>query len=437
MRILRISGVGRLVWAVPSLIVALPYFFVWNTATLMDSALWSAVLGLLILAVLDERPRWIVGLSVGAALARPESMLVVPFVLLYATWSHPCEWRAGARAYAPALVAFLGAIAALTVFRLGYFGYPLPNTYYAKFSTDFSYEMTNGIAYILTWAIRDIWPVPMLLLAAGSITQRDGRPAAVLSAGALVIIVATTVSGGDHFAGHRFVQPAVPLLLGLGTLRFSTLWEASGVRQRWTLLPVALCTLATLALVRWSGPPHADTMDKHFSVLEQGRKLGAALSERFPSNPLVGHVAVGGIGYAYAGPILDLEGLNWTAMAHSEVDRTGRFKDHEAFDESIFWQRPPSLLLPHQVSASHLDGSRFLCDDDGWWQVYLHFLPGLLIADRFYDRFGLAIVAEDSSGMPIIAFVDRSWRPAQDVEWLEWNHCRSGPSSIPDPSILR
>ena len=57
-------------------------------------------------------------------------------------------WRSGLRTALLPAATFGAALLALLLFRLGYFGYPLPNTYYAKVSPDLPTNLWNGGAYL-------------------------------------------------------------------------------------------------------------------------------------------------------------------------------------------------------------------------------------------------------------------------------------------------
>lgn len=56
---------------------------------------------------------------------------------------------------APSAVVLLIVLALLTAFRLAYFGYPLPNTYYAKVSPSLAYNLEQGTLYLVRYIISD------------------------------------------------------------------------------------------------------------------------------------------------------------------------------------------------------------------------------------------------------------------------------------------
>jgi hypothetical protein len=428
--LLKLAGVGKLLLAGAAIPLFLPYFLVWNTVTLMETALWAAVISVLVVAIIRDLRWWALALSVISPLVRPEAMLVVPGMLLLSTWSHPEGWRRGLTRSAPALFGVFLSVGALTLWRLWYFGYPLPNTYYAKVSTDISYELFNGFVYVVGWLGEEVWPIPALLAAGFWVGRRADRIPAVLSACALWFLMVTVASGGDHFAGGRFLQPAIPILVVIGLISVSRLWRRKPRKISRRVLMAAYLPLTVLFVLRWGRMPDEVTMADHFFAAEIGRVIGQVLSDRFPSLPTIGSVAVGGIGFNYQGTVLDLEGLNWTKMAHSGSDRRGRYPDHEAFDDGVFWESPPTVVVPAFLNPDLESEGRYLCEEDGWWDTYLLYLPGLLTSDRFFRHYDLGILAEDSRGIEIMAFVERTWAAEQGIRRLNWDHCRPGTASI-------
>ena len=66
----------------------------------------------------------------------------------------------------PPAFAYAVTLTALTVWRLHYFGYPFPNTYYAKVSASIGQNIYRGLVYIHTLLLRI--PAGRVYLRAGS-----------------------------------------------------------------------------------------------------------------------------------------------------------------------------------------------------------------------------------------------------------------------------
>ncbi|MFT7623265.1 MAG: hypothetical protein ACI9WU_002444 [Myxococcota bacterium] len=151
----------------------------------------------------------------GAALAltRPDGALLVAGIgggwalLAGSTW--PKRILRGLQAGAGGLM----AVAAVTAFRVQYYGEWLPNTYYAK-SADMPW-WDQGWVYVGMLLARD-WVLPALGAIALALTLRARRispgPAAVFGATAALFTIYVARSGGDFMFARRLI-PALPLAL--------------------------------------------------------------------------------------------------------------------------------------------------------------------------------------------------------------------------------
>ena len=366
-----------------------PKFVIWTTLTLMDIGLWcfTLTLGTLVFAkaASSQKPlspavtRSLCGCLVLALLTRPEAMLIGLVWLaglgLGRQISHRDstgnEASSGRSAFGQALrdclapaIAYLLILGGLTCFRRAYFGYPLPNTYYAKVSPDVLYNLKLGLGYLRDFFLDQPWAgVGCLVLGLGacrflatsfnlvkrSSSSRQLLQADVIALSAVAAVGAPVLTGGDHFALYRFFQPAWPLLLIAGVFPLLA-WIAGKLssRPRWLtalLLGLLLATFYTCQRPWWNGI--GPEIQVEFDYARSGRELGNQLNRLFPAEkkPSLGIITTGGIGYAYNGPLVDLMGLNSVRMGHSPGDRRGD-KNHAAFDREVFFQLSPDLVDP-------------------------------------------------------------------------------------------
>jgi len=407
------------------LVFSSPAYVLWTTITLMDTCLWGTLLALATYACLapsSSRPGHaaLAALAALMVMARPESMVVVPlFVVLWGLR----QWEAGAgrRALgAGALYAavFAATLAGLTVFRMAYFGVPLPNTYYAKVSPALAYNVFHGLSYARSYlqssAIASIavavalvvvvWRVVTLLRPArGSAARAPGfspfEAVAWVSAGLLVVPV---VTGGDHFMLFRFYQPAYPvfcltLVLGAARLGLADRARAALGRLHGAAAPVMALAVLSLGAVwvfdfdqqpTWLGLLKAQPMRHEFRIADRGVRRGAGFAELFsrePRLPSIGVIAAGGIKRTYPGTIIDLMGLNNTLVAHSKGDRRG-VRSHAAFQKPLFYELDPDILVLDPEGPAPLDGFENLV------------LKGLLGDREFNDRYVFADVRKAGWG---------------------------------------
>ena len=127
-----------------SLIFSTPSYIIWNTISLMENALWSTLLFIASILVLKKDADSISSQAafnfviVLLLLTRPEAYLwVFVFIfILFARYFFNGDLD-NVNVFRPTVIALV-VMLSLTVFRMIYFGYPLPNTYYAKVSSSIS-----------------------------------------------------------------------------------------------------------------------------------------------------------------------------------------------------------------------------------------------------------------------------------------------------------
>ena len=392
LRALTADGTRPESWIRPCLLVmiawviASPAFIVWTTISLMDTSLWcfmfASSVAIVLSEIADHAPSRL-RLSIMASLAglmpiaRPEGFALVPIVILtYALGRrmHTSKWRDVLPClFVPALV-WLVVLTCITTFRVVYFGFPLPNTYYAKVSPDTLANVAAGMQYLAKFVRQH----SLVMLVLGAITaglvlnaklaativvhgrigaDRSGKRSRLRLAHFVVSLISTVglvlplYGGGDHFEGFRFYQPLWPILiLPLILLGHDVVAELTTItwdrhRLSWTVSVASVPLLFGLVGMPWPTQPRDELLDE-FLIAQGGRRLGSALNRLFPEgHPRVGVTAAGGVQYTYRGPVFDLLGLNHVAMGHSPGRRLG-YKNHAAFDKDVFWSVQPSLVLP-------------------------------------------------------------------------------------------
>ncbi len=233
----------------------------------------------------------------------------------------------------PALAVVLG----LTLFRLGYYGEPLPNTFYAK--TTQSGAALRGLRYL--WLHLLDHPVQWGAALLGAALLRRVALARALVGAALVHLAYVVWVGGDFKPTGRFVMPVLPLLAALG---------AAGLLASPRLArPRVLGMLVVLLGVRgaqvfavcqeWADIRHAN--------MEARRTLGLFLRGAVPPDTLMAIHSAGAVPY-YAGlPTIDMWGLTDHHIARAPVPDFGAgMAGHERADPAYVFSREPALYLP-------------------------------------------------------------------------------------------
>ena len=354
----------------------------WSVLSLMENALWNFIFTLLIILVIStiepirvslSRQIIIVLLGCLLSLTRPEALvwnLVFTTVLL---WSF---YQNNRRIYFPVIyfVCVAGVTAGLTIFRLRYFGFQFPNTYYAKVSPDRIYNFIEGSKYAMSF-LTGYQPVISFLFVLMTVVLLYNLPKikwfrrnysdaltdgfvvkkfCVVTAIILIGFALPCTTGGDHFGGFRFYQDLL-LLFAFGFVGVAWMMKKYSNNQQ-QIKFISLSTIILFFLVIAFNDlidlknPAKTQLNFEFFLAREGRAMAEKLNAAFPSKPSVGMIAVGGFGLEYNGNTIDVMGLNNIAMGHSPGDRKG-IKNHAAFNKDIFFQLKPDVLLPANASG--------------------------------------------------------------------------------------
>lgn len=359
------------------LLLIIPGYFDWTLLPQMETALWSFLLIVLILQAANKPIKSAApvkqdlrfsGLLVLLLLTRPESMLWAPVLLGLRVLRFRLEgwpWREIIRRnLLPTGVAIL-TLSALIGWRLWYFGFPFPNTYYAKVSAAHFDNAREGFLYLARFVRHQN---PMLIgmigwslgwLYKAGRAQRllpSEKPLAILTAVSLINLVLPLLTGGDHFFLGRVLQPLFPLTFLVFTYLIfkSEPWPFNSLKgHKRTLAVLALLLLAMLLPDQLRFYQYRTiTTDLHieYQIAQEGRKTGLQMTAFFENSgplPVVGVICAGGFAYTYQGKTLDLLGLNNVAMAHAHaVKPTDRPKNHGSFDPVVFYAQQPDLVYP-------------------------------------------------------------------------------------------
>ncbi|MQA30323.1 MAG: hypothetical protein GEU82_10865 [Luteitalea sp.] len=164
-----------------------------------------------------------------AFLNRPDAILL--FAVPLAEMSVRTLRSHGTRALGPLAIGFAPA-AAWLLFATVYYGFPLPNTYYAKVSNGIprSLMFRQGLAYVLNSVRHD--PITLGTIGLATLFAVGGPAASRRAVASAVLYVAYTVSvGGDFMSGRFFTMPflvaamvVVPTIADLGAV-----WAAAGL----------------------------------------------------------------------------------------------------------------------------------------------------------------------------------------------------------------
>lgn len=318
----------------------------WTTIGL-EVPLLTAVFLWLLIRVLDEaetgRPRPTTFFLAGVlGLIRVDGPLLAVILCLVALGLQADRRRV----LANAPLIFILPLAHL-LFRLAYYGYPLPNTYYLKL-TSWNERLLPGLGYLL----RFIRLYGLLLVAALVGVYKSGnRRNWILMAAVLPLAAYTLYTGGDDFGGARFFAPWLPVLILLAFLAPTWLgWQSRPLPSLALLLVLALGT-GLLAGYRFYRGPGEE------AVLTQ---VGLTLEELTWPDTSIGVFWAGTLPYFAHRPVVDMLGKNDEYVARLPANEGSLKPGHNKFDyEYSLTEQQPDLLLSPLSLAVIADPERF------------------------------------------------------------------------------
>jgi len=172
-----------------------------------------------------QQRRWLTRLTLLASLlylTRPDDVLLIAPLLVSAALQvrrGDALGAAGGRAWAIARSAAIGAIPAAlwTVFSVVYYGFPFPNTAYAKLATgiDFGERGRQGLLYLIDSLDRDPITLTTIGLACVLALAVRTRAAIAVSIGLILHLTYIVSIGGDFMSGRFLAVPFVAAVIVL------------------------------------------------------------------------------------------------------------------------------------------------------------------------------------------------------------------------------
>jgi arabinofuranosyltransferase len=308
-----------------------------------------------------------------AAMARPEGLLVYALVTLHQVLVRLSGRTGRPEGAAAARTAWVtrqdwqrvGLFALIWVpwfaFRWRYYGFPLPNTFYAKVTLgDSAAQRARGLAYVQTWVRIHLGYAPLVAALLPLARPRWRLWASCLALIVLVYGAYIGFVGGDWSVG-RFFAPLTPLLYLLlaGGLIVAGQWVKSQA-GRWRVFPVwawnggaALCIavlgagLLTQSSLNGEKALFLDPFDARLAGRAR-TALGKWLSQNVPRDTYIAVDAAGQIPFYSDLRTLDLYGLNDLAIAHRPVQDMGKgTPGHEKMDMDyvLFVAQPDYIII--------------------------------------------------------------------------------------------
>jgi hypothetical protein len=320
------------------------------------------------------------------ALTRPEGLLVSALIFLHQLLTGFKDRNAGVPgmgirgAGIPGSGVFSAGILCLAVtfvliyfpyfiWRYSYYGYLLPNTFYAKvgFGID---QVIRGGRYVMLFAgpgllllVPILWSV---LFSRQWFRSYPGLYLIPFVPAAYVLYV--VLVGGDAMPAFRFIAPVVPLLCLACAMSMRLVLKTRNA----TILLVVFMSLYNIAQMRVHGQIHDHLMSD--TVALRGKEVGLWLKEHAPADAVVATNTAGSIPYYSELRTIDMLGMNDVRIAHREVPSIGKgWPGHEKGDGAYVLSRQPDyIILDGSLGSNrpHFPGDREIYENPGFKRWY-------------------------------------------------------------------
>jgi arabinofuranosyltransferase len=343
----RLTGDRDAAWLAPLLLASSPPFVVWTTGG-METPLFTCLLTWAVVLAADEPESTAPGPAVGAllgiaSLVRPEGTLAALVVLAGGAALSP-RTPESRRSIQSTVAVYLILFLPYFCWRWWYYGYLLPNTFYAKVGTGWS-QMVRGLQY--THAFFAFSGYGLLLPLIG-LRRFARRPAVRLLGGLVAVLLGYTVLvGGDALPMFRFLVPLLPAFFLLLALGVTGILESPPFRP-W-LRPALLGACALLALwaarIGFVGAPYEDVA-RDAREVAAWRQVGGWLRDHARADATVAVIPAGAIPYVSKLRAIDMLGLNDVTIAHRVMPDLGSgLPGHEKFDVEYVLSRKPDIVI--------------------------------------------------------------------------------------------
>lgn len=366
----------------PLLLVALNVCFAAYLVAGMETPLftfliaWSAYRVVVELGNPASRPLSALLFSL-TALTRPEGLM-----LFGVAWTFSLAVRLyrreSLRPTGISLVLFAAVFIPYFLWRYNFYGYLLPNTFYAKVGTSPA-QFLRGAKYVLRFLAWFFGGTTLFVLPVSCLLLRRRSAAAIyliLTVGLYLLYL--VYIGGDGQPLFRLAVPALPIVAVLVGYGLYTVWQDFSTRfapfhfhfERPPTLAIWLaCAIVTLAPA-WHYKQLANQAAALVeSVIEQGLWLKAHAA---PTDTLATPMA-GALAYYSGLHTYDMLGLTNEHIAHVELPSLGEFRlaGHEKNDPTyIFSKRPTWVWVSTDPGARWIPGTNELVALPGFTETY-------------------------------------------------------------------
>jgi hypothetical protein len=230
-------------------------------------------------------------------------------------------------------------IGAHLIWRHGYYGVWLPNTYYAKVGIPLASKLFKGLVYLYR-AMLACAPLILVLVISVRVVGRPRRVPLAVPVAAIVWWLAYVVAvGGDHFALQRFVVPAIALCAVVGARLAGAAVESAQTRPAWIAAgAVLLINVFPLA------SPEMPVARVEVTAAQEWDRMGRWCADTLPPGSIA-MLMVGAIPYYCQRETIDIVGLTDAHIAREGKILADGAAGHQKFDTDYVLARAPRFIF--------------------------------------------------------------------------------------------
>ncbi len=337
----------QLLW-MPALFLAVsPPFAVWATGGL-ETPLFAFLITLGVLLAADgvQKERFPISSAVFLALAsltRPEGVLIAAivsvsaFLIMKKNSGFRKKWLLWNIVFAAIFLPYF-------IWRLSYYGFIFPNSYYAKVDVGGS-QLKRGFFYLHGFLkITGYW---LLTAFVGFIWVKRKKYLWVLSVVILLFILYIIYVGGDGLPMFRFFAPLTGLIFLL------IAWSLSGIFekiQKWksgrTIITAILLASWIFSMAHAFRGPAFDYVMQDIYEVSSWKKIGLWFREHAEPGDSIAVIPAGAIPYFSELKTIDMLGINDLTIGHKATHEMGRMQaGHEKHDVEYVLSRQPTYVI--------------------------------------------------------------------------------------------
>ncbi len=280
-----------------------------------------------------------------ASLTRPEGVLFV-MTTVAAVIFHSRETKRNFRYGLLLLSVSCSIILPHLVWRSAYYGYLLPNTFYAKVGFNYSL-LSRGLKYINNW-MQNLLYIPPACILWGLLFSRTNWKLKSVSFISLVYLIAVAFLGGDWMRTYRFIVPVIPLTaLSINGTVFD-LFHRKNKNKSMKVIAVAVFCILFAAQINnakhWLKESEKFDLNKYWT--NHLTLLGLWLKHNAPPEASLATGDLGRVTYYSNLYIHDPLGIITPYIAHSNQEKLGKgAPGHEKRDWEYILSKQPSFIF--------------------------------------------------------------------------------------------